>query len=152
MIIFQLYNAIANRLALNANLFPSGQTPLLNGVFDNFAGSGLNFPFVVVDFADDFEDDAFALNQSEVTVRLNLFTSTWPSSSQPSGNIMQFIYGQPDASDGYGMHRWVPGASDFGTSPWRAEGGFYRTRGYTNHTENAYHWIDEYRIRCYNAA
>ena len=154
MIVQQLYNAISTRLQANTSLgalLSNSDAGNQSAIYDNFAAGGEKFPYLVIDFADSTSDDAFLVHQAEITVRIHLMMSTRPAETTNSSTILQYIYGTPDSSGGYGgLHRWTPSLIEFGSSPWQCEGGMVWTGTFTNHSEYHYEWITQWKVRVFN--
>lgn len=150
MIVLALYSAIYTRLAADNTL-----VKYLNGsnIYDNYFSADQVMPFVVIDFADSFQDDAFGAYQVETTVRVSLYASKQPADSTTSSQILMRLYGNvADAVTAppqtfYGLHRWAPGNTVPG---WASAGGMVYRRTRQEHEEDYYHWIQEYTIRSYH--
>lgn len=150
MIVLALYTAIYARLAADNTLVKYLDGPR---IYDNYFSGEQQMPFVVIDFADSFSDDAFGSYQVETTVRVSLYASKQPADSTTSSQILMRLYGNvKDVPTNpiqtyYGLHQWAPGNTVPG---WASAGGMVYRRTFTEHEETFYHWIQEYTIRSFH--
>lgn len=108
----QLYYDVEKRLRTDTGangLFPTGGTPLVTGIFNNFANERQNMPYIVFTLISGVDDGTFDTNEDDIQFQLSVFASKRPPQLQNLQKILSRIYGdgvkRSDRLPTYGLHR-----------------------------------------------
>lgn len=118
-------------------LFQTG-SPMLTGWFWDWAPPAQAFPYVVMTFVDTTEDDTFERDEYAARVQLAVYLGR-ESTIETAVTIVERIRTR--------FHRWNPASLD----GW-VGGIMARKNGNTNHTEEAYNFVEEYELRMAKSA
>jgi hypothetical protein len=133
-------------------LYPTGGTPLINGIFNQFAPPNLFMPYIVVDAVSAVQDDCFDLDKIDFAVTVHIFASATAGDLVTAQRIIERVYGdgikQSNRTPTYGLHRHklvytTTGA--FENDKWYYTN-MVRQSSNTSHDEGYYHFIEVYNV------
>jgi len=155
----QLYYDVRKRLLSDTGangLFPTGGTPLVTGIFNNYVSERQDMPYIVWTLVSGVDDGTFATNEDDIQFQLSVFASKRPAALTNAQRILNRIYGdgvkQSSRLPTYGLHRhtlvstWPDGietTDTWGYTPCIAKGEFHFEE------EDCYHFGRTWSLRMY---
>lgn len=113
----QLFYDVKTRLTADtaaAGLYPAGGTPLVTGIFNNYASPNQDMPYIMWDLISGVDDGTFAGDEDQIEFQLAVFAAKRPADLLRVSRILNRIYGdgikQTTRIPTYGLHRYtMPG-------------------------------------------